>query len=49
MENQQAFKDLQQRLSAHLTQIVRERDPYIASGGHFLVREYIRQSLSQWG
>ncbi|MGL5076553.1 MAG: M28 family peptidase [Waterburya sp.] len=49
MENQQAFKDLQQRISAHLTQIVRERDPYIASGGHFLVREYIRQSLSQWG
>jgi aminopeptidase YwaD len=49
MENQQASKVLKQRLYSHLTQIVRERDPYLASGGHFLVREYIRQSLSQWG
>ena len=40
---------LKQRLREHLTQIVRQRDPYIASGGHFLVREYIRQSLSRWG
>jgi Zn-dependent M28 family amino/carboxypeptidase len=40
---------LQKRLENHLTQIVRERDPYVASGGHFLVREYIRQQLSQWG
>lgn len=41
--------DLQQRLHHHLTQIVRERDPYLNSGGHFLVREYIRESLGQWG
>ena len=41
--------ELKQRLSNHLTQIVRERDPYLNSGGHFFVREYIRQSLSQWG
>ena len=41
--------ELKQRLYNHLTHIVRERDPYIASGGHFLVREYIRESLSQWG
>lgn len=41
--------ELQQKLHDHLIQIVRERDPYLASGGHFLVREYIRQSLSQWG
>ena len=41
--------ELKQRLHNHLIQIVRERDPYLNSGGHFLVREYIRQSLSQWG
>jgi aminopeptidase YwaD len=41
--------ELQQRLHSHLTQIVRERDPYLASGGHFLVREYIRKSLGQYG
>lgn len=49
MNNQQATVELKQRLYDHLTQIVRERDPYIASGGHFLVREYIRESLSRWG
>lgn len=49
MDNQQATVNLKQRLRGHLTQIVRERDPYVASGGHFLVREYIRESLSQWG
>lgn len=41
--------ELKQRLHNHLTQIVRERDPYLNSGGHFLVREYIRKSLTQWG
>ncbi len=41
--------ELKQRLHNHLTQIVRERDPYVASGGHFFVREYIRQQLAQWG
>jgi aminopeptidase YwaD len=41
--------ELKQRLYSHLLQIVRERDPYFASGGHFLVREYIRNTLSQWG
>ena len=41
--------ELKQRLHSHLSQIVRERDPYLNSGGHFLVREYIRESLSQWG
>lgn len=47
--NQQSTIELKQRLRDRLTQIVRERDPYIASGGHFLVKEYIRQSLAQWG
>lgn len=41
--------EVKQRLHKHLTQIVRERDPYLNSGGHFLVREYIRNALSQWG
>ena len=49
MDNQQETIELKQRLHNHLTQIVRERDPYLNSGGHFFVREYIRQSLSQWG
>ncbi len=49
MNNQQATTELKQRLHDYLTQIARERDPYLASGGHFLVREYIRESLSQWG
>ena len=40
---------LQQSLENHLRQIVRERDPYIASGGHFFVQEYIRQQLARWG
>ena len=47
--NHNASVKLKQRLNYHLSQIVRERDPYIASGGHFLVREYIRESLAQWG
>lgn len=40
---------LTERLYNHLTHIARERNPYFASGGHFFVKEYIRQQLSQWG
>jgi Zn-dependent M28 family amino/carboxypeptidase len=40
---------MKESLLTHLKQIARERDPYIASGGHFLVREYIRQELGKWG
>lgn len=40
---------LQQRLKNHLQQIARERNPYIASAGHFFVQEYIRQQFAQWG
>jgi Zn-dependent M28 family amino/carboxypeptidase len=43
------FQDLQQNLRAHLDQIVRERDPYLASAGHFYVQHYIQQQLEQWG
>jgi Zn-dependent M28 family amino/carboxypeptidase len=49
MDNEQTTIELKQRLHQHLTQIVRERDPYLNTGGHFLVREYIRSSLAQWG
>jgi Zn-dependent M28 family amino/carboxypeptidase len=37
------------RLYAHLTMLVRERDPYLASAGHFFVQQYIREELQQWG
>ncbi|NES99344.1 MAG: M28 family peptidase [Sphaerospermopsis sp. SIO1G2] len=41
--------NLKQRLLSHIQEIARERDPYIASAGHFFVKEYIRQQFSQWG
>ncbi len=40
---------LNHQLIQHLQQIIRERDPYFSSEGHFYVREYIRQQLQQWG
>ena len=45
----QPSEGLKARLCDRLKQIVRERDPYLNTGGHFLVREYIRESLKQWG
>lgn len=41
--------ELKQRLQEHLSQIVRDRDPYFASGGHFFVQQYIREQMAQWG
>ncbi|MBD1898625.1 M28 family peptidase [Trichocoleus sp. DQ-A3] len=41
--------DLKENLRSHLTQIVRDRDPYFASSGHFYVQHYIREQLQQWG
>ena len=41
--------DLKKLLETHLIQIARERDPYLATAGHFFVQEYIRASFSQWG
>ncbi len=41
--------DLKKQLETHLIQIARERDPYLATAGHFFVQEYIRASFSQWG
>jgi Zn-dependent M28 family amino/carboxypeptidase len=41
--------NLKERLHSHLIQIVRDRHPYLASGGHFYVQQYIREQLGQWG
>lgn len=41
--------DLKTRLQAHLNHIARDRDPYLATAGHFFVRQYICQQLEQWG
>jgi len=41
--------NLRDNLLGHLQEIVRERHPYLASGGHFYVQTYIRQQLSLWG
>ncbi|WGV24262.1 M28 family peptidase [Halotia branconii] len=41
--------DLKELLQVHLLEITRERDPYMATAGHFFVQEYIRQQLTQWG
>jgi len=40
---------LQSALLAHLNHLIRDRDPYFASQGHFYVREYVREQLMQWG
>ncbi len=42
-------EQLQNQILAHLQQIACERNPHLASAGHFFVREYIRQQLGQWG
>jgi len=41
--------NLKERLRTHLIEIARERDPYMATAGHFFVQEYIRQQFAQWG
>jgi Zn-dependent M28 family amino/carboxypeptidase len=40
---------LKERLQTHLTQLVRDRDPYLATGGHFYVQQYIRQQMEHLG
>ena len=47
--SQRLVSEIEYRLRTHLEAVVRERDPYLSRGGHFLVREYIREQLSQWG
>jgi Zn-dependent M28 family amino/carboxypeptidase len=41
--------DLKERLYNHLIQLVRDRDPYFSTAGHFFVQQYILQQLQQWG
>ncbi|MBE9036250.1 M28 family peptidase [aff. Roholtiella sp. LEGE 12411] len=41
--------NLKERLQTHLIEIARERDPYMATAGHFFVQEYIRQQFARWG
>ena len=41
--------NVQKRLVSHLKELVRERDPYIATQGYYYVQQYIRGQLSQWG
>lgn len=44
-----AVLKLKERLYGHLKQVARDRDPYLATAGHFFVREYVRSQLAQWG
>ncbi|MBF2027601.1 MAG: M28 family peptidase [Oscillatoriales cyanobacterium C42_A2020_001] len=41
--------ELKSHLRSHLLEIVRERDPYMATEGYFYVQHYIRSQLQQWG
>jgi len=41
--------DLRDRLQTHLEHVARERDPYLATAGHFFVQTYIQTQLAQWG
>ncbi|MBW4465439.1 MAG: M28 family peptidase [Pegethrix bostrychoides GSE-TBD4-15B] len=41
--------ELRQTLEQHLAEVSRERDPYLASGGHFYVQQYIRSQFERWG
>ena len=43
--------EIKQHLETHFKEIVRERerDPFLATQGHFYVKEYIRQELQKWG
>jgi Zn-dependent M28 family amino/carboxypeptidase len=49
LERKEVVLELKERLYNHLVQIARDRDPYLASGGHLFVQEYIREQLQQWG
>lgn len=40
---------LKQNLLTHLQQVIRDRDPFLASAGHFYVKQYIREQFAQWG
>ncbi|MBT9315688.1 M20/M25/M40 family metallo-hydrolase [Leptothoe spongobia] len=41
--------ELKERLIGHLQELIRERDPYIATQGYYYVQHYIRTQLERWG
>jgi Zn-dependent M28 family amino/carboxypeptidase len=41
--------NLKENLRLHLEELVRKRDPYLASGGYFYVKQYLRTELEKWG
>jgi Zn-dependent M28 family amino/carboxypeptidase len=43
------LSNLKANLLKHLQQLTRERDPFLATGGHFYVMTYIQQQFSRWG
>ncbi|WP_299407470.1 M28 family peptidase [Acaryochloris sp. IP29b_bin.148] len=49
MSNSTQETPIQERLALHLAHLVRERDPYLATEGHFYAKTYIAQELSQFG
>lgn len=40
---------LRGHLVSHLQELIRERDPYVGSQGHFYAQHYIQTQLNQWG
>lgn len=44
-----ALLDLKERLHSHLQEIVRDRNPYLATAAHFFVQKYIYQQLEKYG
>ncbi|MEM9807059.1 MAG: M28 family peptidase [Cyanobacteria bacterium P01_D01_bin.56] len=43
------YDSLRRHLVSHLQELVRERDPYVGSQGHFYAKHYIQSQLNQWG
>ena len=41
--------DVQKHIFCHLKELIRERDPYIATQGHYYTQQYIYRQLSRWG
>ncbi|MBX2864067.1 MAG: M20/M25/M40 family metallo-hydrolase [Leptolyngbyaceae cyanobacterium MAG.088] len=41
--------DVKTSLVAHLKELIRQRDPYLAKQGHSYVRYYMHRQLAQWG
>ncbi|MEO1591358.1 MAG: M28 family peptidase [Cyanobacteria bacterium J06632_22] len=39
---------IRRNLVAHLAELVRERDPFLATQGHFYVQQYLCEQLGQW-